>query len=81
MYTGLWLHHTSADGVIRVSFKGNKCIEKREYASFSLQTIRFVCLNFLLSSLALQAAKLLAVKQPYQRADSADVHEGGDRAN
>ena len=69
---------TVAEGVILVSFKGNKCLEKRENASFSLQTIGFVCLNFLLSSHGLQAAKLLALNQSYRRTDSADVRKGGD---
>lgn len=69
---------TLAEGVILVSFKGNKCLEKRENTSFSLQAVAFACLNFLLSSLGLQAAKLLALKQSYQRADSADAQKGGD---
>lgn len=47
---------TGAEGVIRVRFKGNKCLEKRENF-FSLQTAGFVCLNFLLSSCGLHAAQ------------------------
>lgn len=65
-----------AEGVIHVSFSGIKCSEKRDNPSFSLQTIGFVCLNFLLSSLGLQAAKFLALTQSHQTAGSEDVHEG-----
>lgn len=46
----------SAEGVLRVSVKGNERLEQRENASFSLQTVGLVCLNFLLSSLGLQVA-------------------------